>query len=103
MLKAVESGEGVPLPTGRGLGEACLLACKNCVMRCWCDYLSGAKCKGFAYVPSDATATLSSLASLQSRMVLPFGADLPWLSWRPFKGCSSYMALIDKHILFYRF
>jgi len=33
-------------------------------MRCWCGYLSGAKCKWFAYGPADATATPSSLASL---------------------------------------
>jgi len=24
---------------------------------CWCGYLSGAKCKWFAYGPADATAT----------------------------------------------
>jgi len=43
----------------------------NWVMRCWSGYLSGARCKWFRYVPADATAT-SSLASLKSRMVLPF-------------------------------
>ena len=36
------------------------------VMRCWCGYLSGARCKWFA---ADATATPSSLASLKSRLV----------------------------------
>jgi len=42
-------------------------------MRCWCGCLSGAKCKWFTYGPADATATLSSsLASLKSRMALPF-------------------------------
>ena len=44
---------------------------KNGVMRCWCGYLSGAKCKWFAYGPADATANPSSLASLKSRMILP--------------------------------
>jgi len=35
-------------------------------MRCWHSYLSGAKCKWFAYGPADATAIPSSLASLKS-------------------------------------
>ena len=39
------------------------------LMRCWRGYLSAARCKWFAYGPADATATLSSLASLKSRMV----------------------------------
>ena len=33
-----------------------LPACKNWVMRCWCGYLSGARCRLFAYGPTDATA-----------------------------------------------
>ena len=59
------------------------------VMRCWCGYLSGARCKWFAYGSADATATLSSLASAKSRMVCPSGAGLPRLSWknRPLNGC----------------
>ena len=32
-------------------------ACKNWVMRCWCGYLSGVRCRLFAYGPADATAT----------------------------------------------
>ena len=32
-------------------------ACKNWVMRCLCGYLSGAKCRLFAYGPADATAS----------------------------------------------
>jgi len=31
-------------------------ACKNRVMRCWCGYLSGVRCRSFAYGPADATA-----------------------------------------------
>jgi len=46
--------------------------CKIWVMRCWRGYLSGMRCKWFAYGPPDATATPSSLASLKSRFVLPF-------------------------------
>jgi len=34
-------------------------------------WLSGARCKWFAYGPADATATSSSLASLKSSLVLP--------------------------------
>jgi len=30
--------------------------CKHCMMRCWCGYLSGARCRLFAYGPADATA-----------------------------------------------
>ena len=43
-------------------------ACKNWVVRYWCGYLSGARCKWFAYGPADATATPSSLAPVKSRM-----------------------------------
>jgi len=44
--------------------------------------LSRARCKWFAYGLADATDIPSSLASLKSRMVLPFGAALPRLSWK---------------------
>jgi len=43
-------------------------ACKNWVVRCWHGYLSGTRCKWFAYGPADATATPSSLGSLKSKM-----------------------------------
>ena len=50
---------------------------KTWVTRCWRGYLSGAKCRWFAYGPADAAATPSSLASLKSSgwksgMVEPF-------------------------------
>ena len=32
------------------------LACTNWLMRCWCGYLSAARCRLFAYGPADATA-----------------------------------------------
>ena len=47
-------------------------ACKNWVTRCWCGYLSGARCRLFAYGPADASAipiSPSSLASFKSRSV----------------------------------
>jgi len=36
-------------------------ACKNGVMRCWCGYQSGVRCKLFACGPADATASPSFL------------------------------------------
>jgi len=57
-------------------------ACKNWVVRYWCGYLSGARCKWFAYGPADAPATPSSLAPVKSRMVYLSGAGLPRLSWK---------------------
>jgi len=69
-------------------------ACKNWVLR----YLSGARCKWFAYVPADATATPSSFASLKSRMVYYSGAVL---EKRPLNGCvvlAGYMNVFnDSH------
>ena len=44
-------------------------ACKNWVVRCWHGYLSGARCKWFAYGPADATAIPSSLAPVKSFLV----------------------------------
>ena len=44
---------------------------KNRVVGCWRGYLSGARCR-LAYGPADATATHLSLASVKSRLVLPF-------------------------------
>ena len=73
---------------------------KNWVMRCWCGYLSGARCRLFAYGPADATAskkTPSSLASLKSRLVLPFWYQLTEvvLEKRPLNGCSSSSSSMD--------
>jgi len=72
-------------------------ACKHSLMRCWCGYLSGARCRLFAYGPADATAipkTPSSLASFKSRLVLPFWFRLTQVvpekrSLNGFSGCSS--------------
>ena len=54
---------------------------KNWVVRYWRGYLSGARCRWFAYGPADATATPSSHASVKSRMVCLPGAGSPRLSW----------------------
>jgi len=62
------------------------------VMGCWCSYLSGARCRLFAYGPADATAsqTPSSLASFKSRLVLPFWYQLNQvvLEKKPLNGCT---------------
>jgi len=50
---------------------------KNWVVGCWHGYLCGARCR-FAYGPADATAT-HCLASVKSRLVLPFWYRLTWV------------------------
>ena len=90
-------------PTGRelvafmaGNGETQLslytTACKNSVMRCWCGYLSGARCTLFAYGQADATASQNPtcFASFKLRQVLPFWYQLAHvvLEKRPLNGCS---------------
>jgi len=42
---------------------------KNWVMRCWHGYMSGERCRWFAYGVADTTATPSSLAPVISRLV----------------------------------
>ena len=63
---------------------------KNWVLRYWHGYLSGERCKWFAYGPADATATRSSLASLKSRMVYFLVPTYPSCTGKkPLNGCSS--------------
>jgi len=60
-------------------------ACKNSVMRCWCGYLSGARCTLFAYGQADATAipkTLPVLPHLNRDRFYLSGTSLPTLSWK---------------------
>jgi len=61
-------------------GRKGICSVKTRVVRYWCGYLSGARCKLFAYGPADATATPSSLASLKPRTVYVSFAGLPRLS-----------------------
>ena len=59
---------------------------KNWIMSCWCNYLSGAKCKWLAYGPADVTP-----ASVKSRVIYTYstGLSLPsvllpsvlWCCW----------------------
>jgi len=66
---------------------------KDKVMRCWCGYLSGVRCRLFAYGPADATASQNPLylASFKSRLILPFWYRLTRVVWerRPLNGCGS--------------
>jgi len=61
----------------------------NWVMRYWRGYLSGVRCKWFAYGPADATATPLSLASLIFELVNPFWCRLTQvvLEKRPLNWC----------------
>jgi len=67
------------------------------VVRYWHGYLFGA-----VYGPADATATLSSLASLKSRLVEPFWCQITQVvvEKRPLNGCLS--VCLSVYITFYR-
>ena len=72
-------------------GRKSIWPVKNWLMWCRHGYLSGTKCKWFAYYSAGATAT-NRLASLKSSMVLPFWYWLTQevvLEKRPLNGCSS--------------
>jgi len=62
-------------------------ACKKLSGGCWCGYLSGARCR-LAYGPADTTAT-HCLASVKSRLVLPFWYRLTLVvpDKGPLNGC----------------
>ena len=66
------------------------------VMGCWRGYLSGVRCKWFAYGSADATATPSSLASAKARMVYLSCTGLPMLSWkkRQLNDCVCFSCVI---------
>ena len=69
------------------------LACKNSVIRCWYGYLSGVRCRLFAYGSADATESPNPIifASFISRLVLPFWYRLTHvvLAKRPLNRCRS--------------
>ena len=64
------------------LGDRKAICPVKIVVRYWHGYLSGARCKWFAYGPADATATPSSHALVKSRMVHLTGAGSPRLFWK---------------------
>jgi len=67
--------------------------CKNWVMWCWCGYLSGVRCRLFAYGPTDASAIPKPhhlLPHINPYLFYVSGTGLPRLSWkRPLNWCSS--------------
>ena len=69
------------------------LASKSWVMRCWCGYLSGARCRLFAWSSwcHCRPKTPSSRAPFKSRLVLPFWYRLTQvvLEKTPLNLCSS--------------
>ena len=71
------------------------LACKNWVMRCWCECVicleRGADCSHMVQLMPLHPETASSLASFKSRLVLPYWYRLTQgLSWKRgcYNGCS---------------
>jgi len=44
---------------------------EHSVMRCWCGYLSGARCRLFAYGPADATASHNPIISCLAYQCCP--------------------------------
>ena len=70
------------------------------MIRCWHGCLSEMKCKLFAYGLADATASPSFLASLKSRMVLPFWCWLTQvvLEKRSLNGCLSSTACLPSSV-----
>jgi len=58
------------------------LVCKNWATRCWCGYLSGARCRQFAYGPADATAIPKLHHHLPYLNPDCSGTGLPRLSWK---------------------
>ena len=61
-------------------------ACKNWAMRCWFGYLSiylsGARCRLFAYGPGDATAFQKTMPHLNQDWFHLSWTSLPRLSWK---------------------
>ena len=77
---------------------------KNWVVGCWHSYLSGARCR-LAYGPADATASHSSLASVKSRLVLPFWYRLTLVvvDIRPLNVCvfvCVWMAVVSLRVVY---
>jgi len=65
------------------------LACKNWVMRFWHGYLSGTRCKWFAYGPADATAIISWFIKIQIGLTCLVPLTQVVLYKRPLNGCLS--------------
>ena len=70
-------------------------ACKNWVVGCWCGYLSGARCRLFAYATADATAIPKS-----HRLLPHFNPDWFYLSGTGLPGCHGKEAVVVVVVLF---
>ena len=84
-IYTIQAFSALTLLVGRQEGHP---ACKNWVVGCWRGYLSGARCR-LALWPSWCHCHPLSLASVKSRLVLPFWY---WLTWvvpdkGPLNGC----------------
>ena len=74
------------------------------VMRCWCGYLSGARCILFSYGPTDASASQNRIvccrrnAVFKSTLVLRFWHRLTQVvqEKRSLNGCSSNSSSISQ-------
>ena len=66
---------------------------KNRVMRCWCGYLSGTRCRLFAHGPADATAPsnpiISCLIKIHTGFTFLVLVYLGRPNYRTLNGCSS--------------
>ena len=77
-------------------------ACGNWVIRCWCGYLSGARCRLFAYGPADATGSKNPLlltSYIQTGFYLSYRLIQVVLEKRPLNGCSSNSSLANSNQL----
>jgi len=77
-------------------------ASRNWVMKCWCGYLSGARCRSFAYGLADATAIPKPhylLPPLNPDRVLPFWYQQAQvvLEKRPLNGYSSSIYILPHY------
>ena len=76
-------------------------ACKNWVMRCWCGYLSGSRCRLFAYGPADLF--LSCISEIQTGFTFLLPGTLVVLVNRPFNSCSQPYDSWCKMVLLYNY
>ena len=72
-----QSNLAMCLSYGRMFSYCFIISIRNWVVRYWHGYLSGVRCKWFAYGPADATATPSSLAPVNPEWLTILGATYP--------------------------
>jgi len=82
-----------------GMGKS-IQSVKISVIRCWCGYLSEARCRLFAYGPANATEIPTPhylVTHSNPDWFYLSGTGLPTLSWkkRPLNGCSVVIFLVN--------